>query len=142
MKKSENQYCQCLYYTANALSRKITKMADEAFAPTGLAPSHAFLMMSINREAGLQPSQLSEIMLLTPSTLTRLIEKLESRKLVERGYKGKYTYVFPTAEGKKLNPKLKIAWESLYKNYTSILGENEARNLTKQIFKSIEKLES
>ena len=99
----EKQYCTCLYYSANALSRKLTKMAEDAFASTGLAPSYAFLMMSINKQPGLHPKELSEIMMLMPSTVTRLIEKLELKGLAERKYEGKYTYVLPTKNGKKLH---------------------------------------
>ena len=142
MEKTNNQYCSCLYYSANALARKITKMAEDAFATTGLTPSYAFLMMSVNKEPGLHPKELSKIMMLMPSTVTRLIEKLESRGLVERKFEGKYTYVLPTTEGKKIIPSLEKAWLKLYGEYTNILGEIKAKELTKEIFNAVEKLES
>jgi len=140
--KNKNQYCTCLYYSANALSRKITKMAEEAFSITGLAPSYAFLLMAINKEPGLHPKELSEIMLLTPSTVTRLIEKLENKGLIIRKFEGKYTFVLPTKDGKKMMPKLEKAWLGLYEEYTKMLGEKNSKNLTQQIFNAALKLES
>ncbi|MDX1700006.1 MAG: MarR family transcriptional regulator [Melioribacteraceae bacterium] len=142
MENKKNNYCTCLYYSANALARKITKMAEEAFATTGLAPSYALLMMSISKNPGLHPMELSEIMMLTPSTVTRLIEKLELKGLVKRKNEGKFTYVQPTSEGKKLTFKIEKAWHRLYMEYTEILGEKNAKELTSQIFEAVEKLES
>ena len=138
----EKQYCSCLYYSANALSRKITKMAEDAFASTGLAPSYAFLMMSINKQPGLHPKELSEIMMLTQSTVTRLIEKLELKGLAERKCDGKYTNVLPTKDGKKIHSKLEKAWLKLYSEYTGILGEKAAKDLTHDIYNALEKLEA
>ena len=83
MKEGKERYCGCLYYSANALSRMMTKMADEAFAKTGLAPSYAFMLMSINHKPGIHPKELSEHMQLTPSTVTRLLEKLEAKNLLD-----------------------------------------------------------
>jgi len=117
-------------------------MAEEAFSTTGLAPSYAFLMMSINKDPGLHPTELSEIMMLMPSTVTRLIEKLESRGLAERKYEGKYTFVLPTKKGKELVPILEEAWLTLYGEYSTILGEKKSIDLTHQIFQAVEKLET
>lgn len=79
MENEKNVYCNCLYYSVNALSRKMTKMADEEFAITGLSSSYAFIMMTVNSKPKIQPNQLAEIMMLMPSTVTRLVEKLELR---------------------------------------------------------------
>jgi DNA-binding MarR family transcriptional regulator len=80
--------------------------------------------------------------MLTPSTVTRLIEKLELKGLVKRTIEGKFTYVQPTAEGNKLSHKVEKAWHNLYMEYTEILGEKKAKELTAQIFEAVEKLES
>jgi DNA-binding MarR family transcriptional regulator len=141
MRKVNNQYCTCLYYSANALARKMTKMAEDTFATTGLAPSHAFLLMSINRDPGLHPKKLSEIMLLTPSTVTRLIEKLEMKRLVIREYKGKYTYILPTEKGKQKIAAIEDAWKRLNKNYTDLLGTQFSKDLTQNIFEAVDKLD-
>ena len=48
MDKEKSFLHQCLYFTANALSRIIARMAEEEFKTTGFSPSHAFLMMVEN----------------------------------------------------------------------------------------------
>ena len=84
MAESEHPYCRCLFYAANALARTITRLAEEAFAPTGLAPSPAFVLMTVHRQPGVQPSEIAAIMMLSPSTVTRLVEKLEAKGLLLR----------------------------------------------------------
>ena len=79
MASKATKYCTCLYHSANAFARVISKMADEAFAPTGLSTSYAFLLMTVNETPGIQPKIISCHMQLTPSTVTRLIEKMEYR---------------------------------------------------------------
>jgi DNA-binding MarR family transcriptional regulator len=142
MVKCDSKYCGCLYFSANALARNITKMAEEAFSETGLSPSYAFLVMSINSNPGIQPRDLSAEMQLTPSTITRLIEKLEYKNLAERKISGKYTEVYPTEKSLKLDETIKLAWINLYKSYSEILGEDNGKELTAQIYNATKLLEN
>ncbi len=142
MEKCESKYCHCLYHSTNAFARLMTKMAEEEFAITGLAPSYAFLLMTVNYKQGIQPKELSEQLQLTPSTVTRLIEKLETKGLIERKSVGKITEVRSTMAGKKLDKKIKSVWMNFYDRYSNLLGEKEGKKLTELIRKALRKLES
>ncbi len=141
MKNCESKYCRCLYYSANALSRMMTKMADEEFAVTGLTSSYAFLLMTVNAQPGIRPTEISRHMQLTPSTVTRLIEKMEHRGLLERQQMGRTTEVYPTEASLALNNKIKEAWSNLYKRYSGILGKEPGDRLTASIYEATQKLE-
>lgn len=140
MKTSDSKYCQCLYFTANALARKIEKLAEKSWSKLGLSPSHAYLLMMAIEEPGVQPSSLVEHLQLQPSTITRLIEKLETRKLVVRTTEGKITNVYPTPKGKELLPKLKECLQEFYSSYTGILGKEESARLVQHMGKMADKL--
>ncbi len=140
MVHKDEKYCSCLYYSANALARVLTRLAEEEFAITGLAPSYAFLLMTVNDKPGIQPKEISEHMQLSPSTVTRLIEKLEHRGFVERKSQGKATRVFPTEKSKKLDRKIHTAWMNLYNRYTEVLGEKHARELTSNVYRAFKLL--
>ena len=60
MDKENSLLHHCLYFTANALSRVIARMAEEEFKTTGLSPSHAFLMMVVNDNLGIGQKELGE----------------------------------------------------------------------------------
>lgn len=137
----KSKYCSCLYHSANALSRVMTKISDEEFAAVGLSSSYAFLLMTVNEKQGIQPKEISEHMQLTASTVTRLIEKMEYRGLLERKSVGRTTEVYSTEQGLHLQPKLKEVWQKLFKRYTSILGKETAKQLTTDIYTSSQKLE-
>ena len=141
MKESKSKYCNCLYHSANALSRVMTKISDEEFASLGLSSSYAFLLMTVNEKQGIQPKEISEQMQLTASTVTRLIEKMEYRGHLERQSTGRSTEVYSTKAGLELQPKLKVIWRRLYKRYSDILGKETADQLTADIYASTQKLE-
>ena len=130
MSVKDSKYCGCLYYSCNALSRVLTKMADEAFSSTGHSSSYAFLLMIVNEKPGVQPKEISEQMQLTPSTVTRLVERLEFRGFVTRNQVGRTTEVFPTEQSLALNDKLKAAWKSLFDRYTNLIGKEASVALT------------
>ncbi len=140
MNISESPYCGCLYYSANALSRIVTRMAEEYFAPTGLSPSHAFLLMSVIRQPGLSAGDAAALMQLTPSTVTRLAEKCLERGLLTRTSEGKYTLLHATPEGEALGPELFKAWQAMSARFQEKLGEGPARNLTGTIAKAADAL--
>ncbi|MES2645683.1 MAG: MarR family transcriptional regulator [Bacteroidota bacterium] len=126
MKTSESKFCNCLYFTTNALARKVEKLAGEAWKPVGISPSHGYLLLMAIEEPGIQPGTLADNLQLSPSTISRLIEKLEEKKLVVRVTEGKMTNVYATPAGKNLLPKLKNCVDNFYKNYTDILGKEES----------------
>ncbi|HAH58917.1 MAG: MarR family transcriptional regulator [Lentimicrobium sp.] len=140
MKEKTSPYCHCLYYSANALSRLITKISDEEFAATGLTSSSAFIMMTVNNHPGISPKEISEIMLLTPSTVTRLLDKLAHSGLLTREQKGKNIFISPTPSGRELHQKIKDSWKRLYERYTSVIGEDQARKLTALLTEAYAKL--
>lgn len=140
MKVAESKYCQCLYYTAAALSRKIEKLAIDAWKPLGLPPSHAYLLTMVLDNPGLQPGLLAEQLHLTPSTITRLIEKLEDLKLVVRTTEGKLTNVYPTPKAKNMLPQMKTCMQAFSQAYKEKLGEAESTELATALAKAIDKM--
>jgi DNA-binding MarR family transcriptional regulator len=142
MQDKSAKYCGCLYFASNALARNITRLAEEAYAPTGLAPSHAMLLMAVIDQPGINPTEIAEIMLLKPSTVTRLVEKLEQKGLATRQSNGKFTEIYPTEEGNRLNMKIKSAWMDLYRQYTSLLGEEVGTQLAALSYKAAKTLDT
>ena len=132
---------RCLYFQTGNLSRVLSRMADEAFRQVGLSPSYAFLLMKVNDEPGIQPSKLSEVLGLTPSTITRLIEKMEYQGYLERISEGRATRVEPTGQCRAKDSELREAWASLRNNYTNILGDRYTEVLTEMSVKAIDQLE-
>jgi DNA-binding MarR family transcriptional regulator len=135
-------FCKCLYYSANALSRNITRIAEDAFKPVELAPSYAFIIMAINRKPGVNAGELAKIMQLKPSTMTRLIESLEKRKYLQRIHDGKYVTIFPLKKSQDLQEQLLVCWQSLYKTYTALMGKEAADHLATDIYNASTLLEN
>ena len=140
MKTSESKYSNCLYFTTNALARKVEKLAVEAWKPVDLSPSHAYLLMMVIEEPGLQPGTISDHLQLTPSTISRLLEKLEEKKLVVRVTEGKQANVYATPTAKKMLPKLEDCAATFYKSYSDILGTEASNNIVTQIHQLADKL--
>lgn len=140
MKSSNSRFSKCLYFSTGALARKVEKIAVENWKKIDLAPSHAYLLMMVLENPGVQPGGIAEEMQLTPSTITRLIEKLEDKKLLVRTTEGKVTNVYPTPKGKELLPKMKSCMGDFHKTYTDILGAEESVRMVQSINKLTDKL--
>lgn len=130
----------CLYFQTNSLSRFLSGMADEAFKSVGLSSSHAFLLMKVHDEPGIQPSQLSEVLQLTPSTITRLVEKMEYQGYLERISEGRATRVEPTTKCKAKVKEIRKAWARLRDQYRDKLGDRYAEVLTEMALKATQEL--
>lgn len=137
---SEHLHC-CLYFTANALARHIGRLADAAFKELGLSPSHAFMLQLVNEQPGITQKELAEYLSLAPSTLTRFADKLVYGGYIERDQKGKVVRIYPTAAGKALQQPFEEAWSRLYRQYSTILGEQSGIDLTRTIDQANRRLE-
>lgn len=140
MSDSHKLLHHCLYFTANALSRTITRLAEEAFRTTGLSPSHAFLMMLVNETPGIGQKDLCDALQLAPSTVTRFIDTLVHRGLLERQSEGKISRVFPTERGIDLDGPIRMAWEALHRRYAEVLGREAGDRLTAEIDSASDRL--
>lgn len=140
MKATDSRYCKCIYFSSQAMSRKIEKLASQVWRKVDLSPSHAYLLMMVIEQPGLQPTAIVEELLLTPSTITRLIEKLEEKKLVVRTTDGKNTNVYPTPKAKELYPNLQECVDEFYKSYSSVLGKEESAQMVQRMNKITDKL--
>lgn len=140
MKTSNCKYSKCLYFTSNALARKVEKLAIESWKRVDMSPSHGYLLMLLLEEPGMQPSNIAAQLQLTPSTITRLIEKLEERKLVVRTTEGKITNVYPSPKAKELLPEMIACVQDFSNAYSKVLDKEETFKLVQGMNKISDKL--
>lgn len=140
MKPSESLYSKCLYFTANALARKVEKLAIDNWKKVDLSPSHAYLLLLVLTEPGIAAGCAADQLQLTPSTITRLIEKLEKKKLLIRAAEGKQTNLYPTQKARDLKPAMKSCVNEFHEKYVSILGDKESNLLIQNMHMIADKL--
>ncbi len=131
----------CLFFTTVKLSRVFGKIAEEAFSKTGLSPSHALLLYLVNQKEEILQKELGETLHLTPSTITRLIEKLEHKTLVSKRCEGKSVILSTTPQGIALQKSIMESWILLHEQYQGILTEEETAqflNLSKKLLGKLE----
>lgn len=133
MKTSDCKFSKCLYFTSNALARKVEKLAIESWKPVELSPSHGYLLLLVIDSPGIQPGSIADQLQLTPSTISRLIEKLEERKLVVRTTEGKITNVYPSPKAKQLLPELQACVARSQAAYSASLGNHDIKELVKNM---------
>jgi DNA-binding MarR family transcriptional regulator len=117
-------------------------MAEEEFEGTGLPPSLGFIVMTVNARPGITAGEIAVILQLQPSTVTRLVDKLEERGFLTRQTAGKFMHVYPTTRGARLEEHLQSAWKKLYRRYAEILGEERSMELTSAIVDAGDRLEA
>ncbi len=134
------RFNNCLYFSSGVLARKVERLAVESWKKIKLSPSHAYLLLIVLEEPGTQPGAIATEMQLSPSTITRFIEKLEEKKLLIRVVEGKLTNVYATPKAKELWPKMKTCMADFYKKYSEILGADESSKMVQNINKLTDKL--
>ena len=132
----------CLFFSNAKLSRALGKIADEAFSKTGLSPSHALLLYRINTNGGIMQKELGDTFHLTPSTITRLIEKLEHKGLVSKQSEGKQVYLNTTSEGLKMQAEIMKSWKQLHQAYEGVLTQEETAHFIEISGKLLNHLEN
>ncbi|MCD4720646.1 MAG: MarR family transcriptional regulator [Desulfobacula sp.] len=140
MENKENFLESCLFFNTNALSRYLLKLAEKEFKHLNLSPAHASLLLLIYDTPGISPKQLSFLLHLTPSTITRFVDALEKKGLLVRKTKGKSAFIFPSEKGLELKRSIAVAYKKLYLKYTKILDSNTANQLSFAILKANKKL--
>jgi DNA-binding MarR family transcriptional regulator len=131
----------CLFFTANSLARTISRFAEEEFMLTGLSPSIAFIQMIVNQQPGISQNDIGTEMNLSPSTITRFIDRLEARELIRREVSGKNSFIHPTQKGLDIQISIEEAWSRLHERYATLLGREAADQLTSSILSANKMIE-
>lgn len=131
----------CLFFTTNRLGRVITKIAEEEFAPTGFSPMYGYLTRLVVSCPGISQKELAEKLAIAPSTLTRFVDKLEMKRLLERKVQGKTVLVYPTDKGASMAEEFREASRRFKERYQAVLGTDAANHLTVLLEASSDALE-
>ncbi|MEW6612024.1 MarR family transcriptional regulator [Thermithiobacillus tepidarius DSM 3134] len=115
----------CLYFNLNVLTRTINRIWEEAFQRLGLSPSHAYLLRLVLGEPGITQKRVAQALGLAPSTVTRFVDALAAKGLLERGPNAadaRESALYPTAAGQALEAELDATGQALFQRMRSTLG--------------------
>ncbi len=129
-------YERCLYFNANALVRRLNRIWDEAFKQLGLSPAHGYLLRLVLEQPGLSQKAIAQELGLAPSTVTRFIDALANRGLLQRSRgdsDGRELTVSATAQGEALRAQLEQTGNGLYLKMRSQLGEKRFDQLVNDL---------
>ncbi len=107
----------------NSFSRDVTRLFDRYFKEFKLTTPFVELLIHLHQEGKLPQKELSERMNLAPSTITRFINKLQKRGLVEKKMNGRMAYITLADHGKHLVPTLIQAYKKAEETLQNKLGE-------------------
>lgn len=133
-------YSNCVYFNLSTLNRRITKIWQDEFNLIGLSPSHGYLLSAMAEKPMATQKELSEIMELDASTITRFIDVLSTKKMIEKVSIGKGAKFTLTKKGSDVSDKANRLMNTLFSNMQNTLGKNEFTKLvdslkqTKQAF--------
>lgn len=139
-KTFEESLNSCLFFTVKKLDRVLNNYAEEAFSSTGLSPTYGFIILALEEKEAMWQKDLSKLLHLAPSTLTRFIEKLVNRGLVSTQSQGRMTSVSLTDKGHELAKEVQKSWDKVHDSYFSILGKSLGDNLAIELNEAAEKL--
>ena len=128
---------RCLYFNVNALTRKVNRIWDDAFAKFELSPAHAYLLRLVLSTPGLSPKQISLELKLDKSTITRFLDALEKKGMIARkaGMSGdaREQGIYPTKKAEKIAVKLEQTGNELYQAMLKSIGGSELKSLVKDL---------
>ncbi len=131
---------RCLYFNINALTRKINKLWEQAFADLDLSPSHAYLLRLVLASPSITQKEIAIELKLEKSTVTRFIDNLQDKGYLKRNKTGRLHIITPTAKTRKLETRLNQKGDELYQQMLDTIGRSTLVKLVEDLKKSEKKL--
>ncbi len=125
----------CLCALVRKASRSLTSLYDEALAPSGLRVTQFSLLANIQRQGKTTPSDLSRLLLMDKTTLTRNLNLLEKRGLIatKPGRDGRVKEIFLSGEGEAGLKQARPLWRNVQARVGEKIGESEAAALMQHL---------
>lgn len=112
-----------MHSAANSFSREITRHFDSYFENYNLATSYVELLLILREKEESSQNDLADDMNLAPSTITRFMNKLVKKGLVQKKKDGRTAVITLSKKGQSLIPELKNRFDNAVADLESILGE-------------------
>lgn len=109
-----------MHAITNSFSREISRHFDSYFEEYNLATSYVELILIVNEQDEITQKQLSEMMNLAPSTITRFIQKMKKSGLVEKSKSGRIATI-------RLTKKADAVVENMQKSYDRAVQDLEEK---------------
>jgi DNA-binding MarR family transcriptional regulator len=130
-----------IYFNANNLARRASVLADRQFKEYGFSGSYAFIIIAVQRNEGLSQKQVSDVFKLAPSTVTRFVDKLVKKGLMERSQQGKEILLTLTVDGVNMAIRLEDDLKILDAEIVEKLGDKYLYTLNRMLDHGIQLLE-
>lgn len=127
---------ECLYFNSNALARTVTRIWADAYKPFDLSPPHAFALRMVLAKPGIMPSELAEGLHLSRSTVTRFLDSLEKRQMIERylgDEDGRELQIYPTKAAQRIHQQLDDTGRALSKRMAELFGKDDLSSTVAQM---------
>lgn len=135
-----DHFSKCVFFSASALSRALARMADEQFAAFDLSATQGFILIALRKAPGITASDLATVLFLDQSTVTKTIDRMILKGLVQREPVGRSVRVFLTGKGEVKEVEAKTAWSKTRQAYGKAIGEPESRLLSADLTKARSRL--
>ncbi|MFO7844999.1 MAG: MarR family transcriptional regulator [Balneolaceae bacterium] len=109
--------------TVNSFSRNLTTFFDDQLEDFGLATSYVELMILMKENDKISQKEVAEELSLAPSTITRFVDKLQKKGLVEKTRSGREVSILLTADGLDAADAMHEAYLAAVENLRQLVGD-------------------
>jgi len=127
---------RCLYFNTMSLARTVEKAWTDAYSRFGLTPPQAFCLRAVIANPGCRPSELADTLGIARATATRLLDRLQRKRLIERQVAkadNREFVVVPTAKAKAQAKGIELASAQMTAKVKTVLGESEFVNVVEKL---------
>jgi DNA-binding MarR family transcriptional regulator len=117
---------ECIAVRMRLINRVISAVYDDALRPFGLRISQANILAAVAYIEKARPAEISRILLIEKSTLSRDIELMKQKRWLvsDPPAGGRHQTVQLTAEGTKLLGKIEPSWEKAQAEAKLLIGDD------------------
>jgi len=137
MSEMEPEVCNCS--ALRQAARRVSRLYDDALAPTGLSVNQFSILARLNRVGATTIQELARLLVMDRSTLGHLLRPLEKRGLVSLRVSeqdGRSRVAAMTSAGRAAVARGRPLWESAQRRFARFFGAKSAvdlRRILKQV---------
>lgn len=121
------------YFSIKKLNRILEKKTEETYRKIGLSHSYALTLFILSQEDGKCYKELADILCITAPSMTKIIEKLNRRDLVNIIPNGRTKHIYLSEKGKDLADIIAETFFSTRQEFIELTPNNNLNCLVSQI---------